>query len=155
MTTILPCTHEQTLRMVLNALIRLMHVTQRSAKNFVDILIDIPTNLVEFAQNVMKKPLYYVYRHGPDRLGLWNGASDPYICEHLTRGVEYTHWIKHSQECTDLISQNFEAFVCSIIVTLSIMVCLHWYIMITKGLMFYCQHRMLYYIDHHRPKNAE
>ena len=61
---------------------------------------------------VIQRPLYYVYRYGPQRLGFWNGASDAFICEQITQGVEFTHWAKHPDECHTLIVHNFDAFVC-------------------------------------------
>ena len=91
------------------------------------------------------RPLYYVYRYGPDRLGFWNGASNAYICEQLTRGVEYHHWVTHAGECSELIGRHFEAFVCLIVVMLTGVIVIHWYLMLTRGLMFYCQCSILRY----------
>lgn len=107
-------------------------------------------NMIDLACNlchaIIQRPLLYVYRYGPARLGFWNGASDAYICQQLTHGVEHHHWIQHPTECAKLIAHNFEAFVCFTLVVITVIVIAHWYLMLMKGLMFYFQCRILQYL---------
>ena len=64
--------------------------------------------------SVVTAPAVYVLRHGPTRVGAWQGMRDSALCAQAT-GASESFWEANDEECRAMVRAREDAFVAVIV----------------------------------------
>ena len=72
--------------------------------------------LASLAYTVATAPAVYVLRHGPSRVGGWQGMRDSALCAQAT-GASESFWVENDSECRAMVRAREDAFVAVLVGT--------------------------------------